>query len=80
MLSLGTGSQQALGPLDDRRQIAELLDLLAGEGVDHRQIVGGVGEGDRRVGAELGEGRVDGLLGLTDHALSATDGPGRDVA
>ena len=79
-LVAGDRVQQALGPLDDRRQVAELLDLLAGEGVDHRQVVGGVGEGDRGVGTELGQRRVHGLLGLADDALSATDGPGRDVA
>ena len=79
-LVAGDRVQQALGPLDHLRQVAELLDLLAGEGVDHRQVVGGVGERDRGVGAELGQRLVHGLLGLADDAVGPADRAGRDVA
>jgi len=79
-LVAGDRVQQALGPLDHLREVAELLDLLAGERVDHRQVVGGVGERHRGVGTELGERLVDSLLGLADDADSPADRPGRDIA
>ncbi len=52
----GDGVEQAARTLEHRGQVAERLDLHAGEGVDHRQVVGRVREDDRRVGTELADG------------------------
>ncbi len=76
----GDRMQQALRLLDHLREVAELLYLLTGERVDHRQVVGGVGERDRSVGTELLERLLHRLLGLPDDALGAPDGARRDVA
>src|SRR5674476_1346229 len=72
--------EQGLGALDDLVQVAELLDLAPRKGVDDRQEVGGVGERDRGVRAELGDGVVDHRLGLGHDGVGAADGAGGDVA
>ena len=76
----GHGVQQGLGARDDLGQVAELLDLVPREGVDDRQEVGGVGERDRGVRSELGDGVVDHRLGLGHDGVGAADGPRGDVA
>ena len=72
------GRQQLLGPPQNPAQVGQRLHLLAGEGVDHRQVIGRVGEAD---GAGLAFGR-DGLvelgLGLGDPGDGAVDGAGAD--
>ena len=78
-LLAGHRMQQRLGALQDGRQVTQFLDLLAGESVDHRQEVGGVGEGDRGVGSEFGDRRLDLLLSLFDDGRGAADGAGGDV-
>ena len=72
--------EQGPGTGDYLSQVGELLDLDAGEGVGDRQVVGGVGELHRRVGAELGDGLLDSHLGLGDDGRGATDRALGDVA
>src|SRR5664280_1977272 len=72
--------QQALGALDDDAEVAELLDLVPHESEGHGQEVGGVGEGDRRVRAELGEGGLQGGVSLRDDLIGAADGVRGDEA
>ncbi len=44
------------------------------------RIVGRVGEGDRRLGALLGHGALEHLLGFVDDGVGAANGAGGDVA
>ena len=72
--------KQAGGALQHRRQVAQSLDLHAGEGVDHGQEVGRVGKDDRLVGAELGYGGLDLGARLVDNGARPADGARRDSA
>ena len=76
----GSGCSRAAGSCEHRRQVAELLDLDAGERVDHRQVVGGVRERHRGIGAELGEGGLHLGLRLAHEGGGAADRVRGDVA
>ena len=58
------GRQQASALVEHRLHVGQRLDLLAGEGVDHRQVVGRVGEADGAVRALGRDGLVELGLGL----------------
>ena len=64
---------QALEHAHAGGQIPQSLDLYAGGGVNGGEEVGGVGKGDRGVGAMLGNGVIDGALG------EARDGIGTGI-
>ena len=68
------------GMFQNQRQIAELLDFVPHEGEDHRQVVGGVGELDRRLRTQLLEGGFQGGLRLCDDLIGAPDGSSGDEA
>ena len=72
------GRQQLLGPAQNPAQVGQRLHLLAGEGIDHRQVVGRIGKADGAGLAFGGDGLVELGLGAGDPGDGAFDGAGTD--
>lgn len=72
--------QQRAGVLEHRLKLAEGFDRQPGHAEDGRQVVGGVGEGHRRIRAFVLHGLRIHALGFVYDGVGAADGAGCDIA
>ena len=72
--------EQRAGMLQDRLQLAERFDLHPGHAHDQRQVIGGIGKGNRCIGPFFLERFVEHQFGFGDQRIGAADGTGGDIS